>query len=170
MKSRLIIALSVALAVVACNKENATVQPISKTSTSSHAAFRLPADFADTTTSKFIPLDSANKMIGSYLNSINASTNDSDVRSFTVNADSLRAYLSDNSVKNIKIVFAHTLKYINSGYGNQNAGYQSGAMTMIIAAYDGSGNYVYHGGQVLDHIAPCPYTCPSGTAGGNYFE
>jgi hypothetical protein len=164
MKNRLFTALFLGVIIAACNKENSAVTPSIQRTHSAHAAYRLPATMQDTATSRFIPLDSANEMISSYLYSISYGNNDTDVRSFSVNADSLRAYLSDPSIKNVKLVFAHTLNYINAGNKGVYAGYQTGAMTIIIAAYNGEGNYVYHGGQVLDHLAPCPYACPTGVA------
>jgi hypothetical protein len=39
-------------------------------------------------------------------------------------------------------------------------------MTIVIAGYNNSGEYVYYNNNyVLDHCAPCPYSCPSGAAG-----
>ena len=115
--------------------------------------------------SEFISLVEANAMIGSYLYSIGAEKNDSDLRSFSVDADMLRAYLADNSIKNVKLVFAHTPEYMKAGNTGRYAGYQSGAMTIIIAAYTADGKYVFHNGMVLDHLSPCPSVCPSGQAG-----
>jgi hypothetical protein len=164
MKKRTFAALFLGLgiAVAACQKNNSTVTPASPNIPLHHNAKRgsAPSD----TVSSFITIATANNMINSYLASINSSTNDSDVRSFTINADSLRAYLSSTAVKNIKLIFAHTADYVNSGNYGVNAGYQAGSMTIIVAAYDASGNYVYHNGMVLDHCVPCPYTCPPGNA------
>lgn len=117
----------------------------------------------------FINLDSANKMLLSYLNSINYTQNDSDLRSIIIDANALRAYLNSEQGQNItkmKLMFAHTLDYINNGGQNQNAGYRSGELTLILAGYSGAGNYIYYtGNKVLDHGTPCPTICPtSGTA------
>jgi hypothetical protein len=104
-------------------------------------------------------------MINSYLYSINSQQNDSDVRSYIINADSLRAYLSNAEIKNVKLMFAHTLAYIDAGQTGMPAGYQSGALTIVIAGYDATGDYTYYGGgYVLDHAVPCPYTCAPGDA------
>ena len=171
MKNRLFTALCIGLALTACNKENSGVAPSPRKShVASGAAYRLPTSLADTANSKFIPVDSANEMISSFLYSIGSSGNDSDVRSFTVNADSLRNYLNNNDIKNVKLIFAHTLNYMHAGYYGQYAGYQAGAITIVIAGYDNAGNYIYHGGNVLDHVAPCPYSCPSGSAGNDLLQ
>jgi len=118
--------------------------------------------------SRMIPVDSANKMILSYLNSINYQTDDSKIRSLLYNADSLRKYLSDTSIKNIKIMFAHSLDYINAGGQNNNCGYDAGALTIVLAGYNKNGNYVTPNNSVLERGAPCPATCPTvGTAANN---
>jgi hypothetical protein len=109
-------------------------------------------------------------MIGSYLSSINSSANDTDVRSFSVDADSLRALLDQTGIKRVKIMFGHTMGYINSGNYGHYAGFQSGALTLIIAGYNAAGNYVYYNGMALDHCMPCPYNCPSGAAGNSLLE
>ena len=117
-----------------------------------------------------IPIDTANMMILSYLNSINYTNNDSDLHSLIVDAEALRAYLTEDSsgrsIQKIKIMFAHTMDYINSGGANQNAGYQSRKLTIVLAGYDYKGDYIYFGdNQVMNRFAPCPHLCPElGTA------
>lgn len=175
MKNKLFISLCLILTIAACRKDNPTVTPANDTSkttvTTQHGAGRLPASMADTESSKFIPMTVANQMINSYLSSISANTNDTDVRSYSINADSLRAFLDNTSIKNVKLILAHTMNYINAGHYGVPAGYQSGAMTIIIAAYDESGNYIYYrGNNVLDHVAPCPYSCPPGQASNSLLQ
>jgi len=171
MKRRSIIAVvCFGIVIAACRKENPGAPAEQKSTPVPQFAYRLPASLQETEYSKFIPIDSANKMIGSYLYSINSSYNDSGLRSFTINADSLRSYLDNGDVNNIKLIFAHTLNYINAGYDGVNSGLESGALTIIIAGYDNSGNYVYKNGMVLDHLKPCPYTCPSGQATNDYLQ
>jgi hypothetical protein len=112
----------------------------------------------------FIPLDSANKMISSYLGSLSSLPPDN-VVSFSFNASDLKDYLqSDSTITNVKISLAHTLDYINSGGQYIPAGYQSGALTLIIAAYDQNGNYRFFNSTVMDHGRPCPSNCPTGNA------
>ena len=171
MKSRLLAALCLGIAIVACNKDKSVVAPATqKIKSLPHYAHRIPVDSTDTGGSKFISANIANAMIGSYLYSINSTANDTDVRSFSVNADSLRAYLSNTSITNVKFIFAHTQSYMNSGNTGVYAGYQSGALTIIIAAYDTAGKYVYYNGCVLDHLVTCPYTCPNGDAGNDLLQ
>ncbi len=172
MKSNYLI-LSVIIAVItvaACSKENTAVAPNSRQQIQFSARF-VPK--TDSSHIQFIPKDSANKMINSYLYSINSGANDSDLRSIIINADSIRAYLSANpSIKNVKLMFAHTLDYINAGYAGKYAGYQSGALTIIMAGYDATGNYVYmssgSSSMVIDHGLPCPSSCPS--AGSSSYD
>ena len=119
----------------------------------------------------FIPTDSANKMIQSYLTSIGGSGHDTDLRSLIFDADSLRAYLSNPAIKNIKVMFAHTLDFINAGGEGQNVGYSSNALTVVFGGYDEQGNYVLHpGNKVPDFAQPCPTTCvEGGTASSDLF-
>ncbi|RKR80695.1 hypothetical protein BDD43_0827 [Mucilaginibacter gracilis] len=112
-----------------------------------------------------MPIDSANKMLGSYLNSINYQSNDTDIQSVIFDARLLRNYLNtifdSGNITNVKMMFAHKLSYINSGHMNQPAGYHSNALTIIIAAYDSSGNYrFYPGNYVIDKGLACPTNCP----------
>jgi len=125
------------------------------------------------TFSRFIAVDTANKMLSSYLTSINYSQNDSDLQSLIVNVQQLRRYIDSmpNSaeITNVKLMFAHTLSYTNSSRVNTNAGYNSNALTLIIVAYNDSGNYIYYtGNKVLDYTEPCPPVCPPGNAGGAF--
>lgn len=126
-----------------------------------------------TTTTAMIPVDSANKMIGSYLNSTGY-PNDTILRSVTIDASTLRMLLdsmqASDSVIGIKISLAHTLNYINSGKANQPAGYRSGALTFILSGFNASGDYInLPGGLVIDNGMPCPTNCPPGSAAGPFF-
>jgi hypothetical protein len=134
----------------------------SKTSNTKHALLGDPPP-------TFIKIDSANKMIKSYLISVGAGAADTNLYSIVFNADSLRRMLNDESggqIAQVKIMFAHTLGYINSGHQNQYCGYKIGALTLVIAGFDTNGNYIYYpAGRVMDLGNPCPPLCPeSGTA------
>src|SRR5690606_21419291 len=61
----------------------------------------------------FIPSDSANKMIQSYLTSTTG--NPDDLRALILDADSMKSYLTDTSIRHLKVMLAHTLNYINDG-------------------------------------------------------
>ncbi len=113
-----------------------------------------------------VPLDSANKMVMSYLNSIDYQHEDSNLHCLIINADTLRTYLNTHqNIKKVKLMFAHTLDYINHGGEDQNAGYKANALTLVIVGYDAAGNYVYMPPQanprVMDHCTPCPALCPA---------
>ncbi len=123
-------------------------------------------------TSQFIPVDSANKMINSYLMSINGYASDTALDCIIVDADMLRAYLDDScngKIAKVKLMLAHTLDYINNGNAGVYCGYQPGALTLLIAGYDAQGNYIVASGNtLLDHGMPCPAYCPrSGNASNN---
>lgn len=122
----------------------------------------------DTCTS-CIPVDSANKMIGSYIASLNGNPNNQYLYSLIADANDLRNYLNANpSVTNLKLMFAHTLPYINGGGGNVYCGTKAGQLTLVIAGYDANGNYVIGTNGVMDNLQPCPINCPSiGTAASN---
>lgn len=125
-------------------------------------------------TESAIPLDSANKMINSYLTSINASTDTTKIQSLIFDAEPLRYYLNDmassGDITKVKLMFAHSLDYINSGNQGVNAGYQTGALTIIIAGYDEDGDYIlYPGSTALNKATFCPPICPPGAAGSPTF-
>jgi len=118
--------------------------------------------------SGFISTDSANKMISSYLNSISGSS-DTNLHAIIFNADSLRLMLNSTAqgrITSLKVMLAHTLPYINGGGQDQNCGYKSGQLTLVIAGYNADGDYIFYPAtQVLDNGMPCPTSCPtSGTA------
>lgn len=119
---------------------------------------------APTAGESFIPVDSANKMISSFLGSVTGE--DSSLHSMIMNAVDIRDYLKDTTITELKIMFAHKLSYINSGHQNVPAGYNLDALTVVLAGFDSSGNYVVRpGSMVPNRAAPCPVFCPNrGTA------
>lgn len=118
--------------------------------------------------SSFISIDSANKMISSYINSIDYKHNDSDVQSITYNARDLRKMLdsmvASETVTEVQIKLAHTLSYINDGHANQPAGYNKDALTFVLVGINAQGDYVNAGTAVVDFGRPCPSHCLPGTA------
>jgi hypothetical protein len=139
------------------------------TNTSSGTAEKMHHRTASDTCSQcpeYMPTDTANIMLKSYLASINSGANDTNLHALIFNANCLRSYLSDSTIVNVKIMFAHTMAYIDSGHAGQNCGYTSGDLTLIIAGYDSNNNYVMHNqNMVLEYASPCPQDCPvSGTA------
>ena len=100
-------------------------------------------------------------MIGSYLASVSTNTDQHEyLRSLVFNADTLRNYLENNSIKRVKFMLAHPMAYIDAGGENRYAGTRADALTMIIVGLDSSANYVFaHGNSVYDHLEPCPRHC-----------
>lgn len=168
MKNRVLLILAGITLAIACSKKTSqpdkNVKPIKDLDFSEYAAMGLD--------SPFITLDTANVMIGSYLNSINGNTGNLGsgqtplIKSFIVDANALRYYLQNTNIKYIKLFMAHKLNYINKGNKNKDAGYRGDALTIVISGFDSSNNYIYSPqGAVLDFSAPCPNNCPgSGTA------
>lgn len=121
----------------------------------------------DTEFSRPINIDTANRMIQSYLTGINSTVNTQEIRSLEVDADVLRAYLaqhlvsSSKRIEKFKFIFAHSPDYVNSGNEGKRPDTNSHALTFVIVGVDKDGNYVYtRGGQALDFAQPCPPRCP----------
>jgi hypothetical protein len=111
--------------------------------------------------SPFIPVDSANRMLTSYLNSLNDEGHENDVHSLIVDANALRAYLQNQDITHVKLMFAHRLDYINNGGKDQYSGMTNNAITIIVGGYNDQNNYVSSpAGSYLDNMQPCPYNCP----------
>jgi hypothetical protein len=165
MRKSVITIACISLFFAACKNQG------TQTSNSQQIQTSIAVPLTDTAFSNFISKDSANKMIQSYLSSINAPNNDSDLRSIIIDAKQLRKYIdsmpNSGSITNVKLTFAHTLKYINSGHSTRYAGYTSGKLTLLISAYNSAtGAYVYYNtNEVIDFGIPCPSNCPAGNAG-----
>ncbi|RQO29649.1 hypothetical protein DBR32_15435 [Taibaiella sp. KBW10] len=113
-----------------------------------------------------ISKETANRMIQSYLVSVganNTTTADTpNLYSLIMDAEKLRTYLNNPDIKGVKIMFAHTMDYINSGKEGLPCGLKSGALTVVIAGFDKDGNYIYApGDRVPDRAKPCPVSCPT---------
>jgi hypothetical protein len=112
-----------------------------------------------------LPIDSANKMVESYLASV--AGDDSSLHSLVFDADTLVKYLTDTSrgrIRKLKLMLAHRPGFINNGNYGRNAGYNINALTLVIAGCDENGDYVYNArNMVYDYCAPCPYNCPNST-------
>lgn len=174
-KNIVFVTVIICLSIIACTKKNQTAPAANNApAVKPNISVRSLNLSTDGGGSQFITKDSANKMIQSYLTSINYQQNDTDIKCFIVDADSLRKYLNDTSkgkITSVKLMFAHTLAYINAGGYGINAGYQTGAITIIVAGFDANNNYIYaNQNMVLDHMKPCPYNCPSGSAGSNFLQ
>lgn len=84
------------------------------------------------------------------------------VKSMIMDAGLLRTYLNDASIENVKFMLGE--RTINNGGTNVQT------LTLIVAGYDADGNYVLtQDGMILDHMAPCPFDCPTvGNAANDY--
>lgn len=116
--------------------------------------------------SALIPIDSANKMILSYLTSTDFTANDTDLQSLIVDAAPIRELFNCySSVVSLKIMLAHKQDYINGGMFGIPAGYTRNALTVVVTGVDEAGDYVvFPGGTALNKSMPCPTSCPQGSA------
>ena len=129
----------------------------------------------DTEFSRPIKIDTANRMIQSYLTAINSTVNTQEIKSVIYDADVLRAYLDQHvgtdmkRIEKIKFIFAHSLDYVNSGNAGRRPDTNSHALTLVIVGVDKDGDYVYTpNGEALDFGQPCPPRCPGhGTSGSD---
>ena len=129
----------------------------------------------DTEFSRPINIDTANRMIQSYLTAINSTVNTQEIKSIIYDADVLRTYLDQHvgtdmkRIEKIKFIFAHSLDYVNSGNAGKRPDTNSHALTLVIVGVDKDGDYVYTpNGEALDFGQPCPPRCPAqGTSGSD---
>ncbi len=160
-----LIALTVILLSACTHPTYPEATPAPQPQGSTHAGRIIPLSLLpgrNDSFSKFISIDSANKMLQSYLSSIDYQKNDTELHAIIFKAADLRQMLSDGRISNVKIMLAHTLDYINAGGAGEYCGYKSRELTVIISGYDSSGNYVYTpSGKVLEMGAPCPTSCPA---------
>lgn len=164
MKKLLLPVMALMIVCQSCQTDPKTgKQPI----LSDSGSVTLPQTQPDSPYTRFISIDSGNKMLNSYLTSIGYPDDDSDLHSIVLNVAQLRRYLDSkpDSITRLKLMFAHTLDYINTGHGGEYAGYNPNALTLIIAACNQNGDYVFFDtNYVLDYGAPCPTNCPPGNA------
>lgn len=110
-----------------------------------------------------IPIDTANRMINSYLQGINYQVNTNEIRSWTFSADSLRRLLTAGNGKQIvrlKLLLAHSLEYIHAGHEGERPPVNSHALTLIVVGLDQNNNYIYNPeGEAYEHAFPCPPRC-----------
>ena len=139
----------------ACTKSSAQVKNTQPDTTGSDPHYSAP-----------IPVAQANEMIQSYLDAIDYTHNTNKIKSFVINADSLRAYLSDTTIKYMKLFLAHTPAWIAAGNRGKLPGPDETALTIVIAGMGADYNYIFEhaarGTQtymVMDKADPCPDDC-----------
>ena len=108
-----------------------------------------------------ISLDEGNKMIGSYLQSVNYPYQDTALRALSFDADTLRAYLANPSITTMKFYFGHQLSYLAAGGAvGQYVGMKPGALTIIAVGLNDAGAVVRNTSNgVYEHAMPCPNSC-----------
>ncbi|XZF16004.1 hypothetical protein ACTHGU_07690 [Chitinophagaceae bacterium MMS25-I14] len=80
------------------------------------------------------------------------------IKVLTFDADAVRDYLSDTSIKNFAVFLAQTADWAKDHYGVAN----SAAMTVVLVGTDASGHAVKNSaGSFLDYADPCPSSCSS---------
>lgn len=85
------------------------------------------------------------------------------MRSLTFDADTLRTYLADTSIKTLKFMLAHRPAWaMNTSTWGQWAGTRPSAMTLVIVGLSQNDQYILNNrGQVFEHCLPCPQDCPN---------
>jgi hypothetical protein len=168
MKQVLLLSSAVlAISLTACNRHEAPVQPgnssvstyvTTPTGGGSNAMGRLTGQYY----SSSISIDTANKMIGSYLQSVGYPQRDTTIRALSFDADTIRNYLANNDIKTLKFFLGHQLSYLNGGTNRfgKNIGMAPGKLTIIMAGMDDDGNIVHNWNNgVYEHAFPCPNAC-----------
>lgn len=121
--------------------------------------------------SRTIPIDTANRMIQSYLDAIDYTVNTNAIRSWVFNADTLRNYLNSakgKDIRNLRLLLAHSLEYIHAGHEGVMPPLNSHDLTLVIVGLDENNDYIYSSeGGPLDRCMPCPTEClPDGEGSG----
>jgi hypothetical protein len=171
MKQALLFATAaLTLSFTACNRHEASVEPGATsvktytTNSGGNQMGRLTGDYY----SSSIAIDTANKMIGSYLQSVGYPSKDTTIRALSFDADTVRNYLADTSIKTLKFYLAHQLSYLNGGTNRfgKNIGMSPGKMTIIMVGLADNGDIVRNTSNgVYEHAFPCPSAC-----GGNGYN
>jgi hypothetical protein len=160
-------AIALCVGLTACSSKqsfdpNADTNKASTASNQSkaHSAARLVGSLY----SQPIQIDTANRMIASYLESVGYPQVDTAVRSLSFDADSLRAYLSNPTITTMRFYLGHQLSYLNGGTDRfgKDIGMRPGALTIIAVGINDAGQIVRNSSNgVYEHAMPCPYSCPT---------
>lgn len=163
------------LSVGACTKDEPALPAISTSSAATADQSATPtspfslaglARYAGEDYSQSISVTLANEMIGSYLSSVSYPSYDTALRSLTFDADTLRGYLQDTSIKTLRFYVAHTPAYAASlATKGKYAGLSPSAVTFIIAGLNHNDQVVPNRrGEVYEHMMGCPMTCAGSSA------
>jgi hypothetical protein len=159
-----VLALLALCLVMACTKESGiisnTAAPAVNQSNNQYGMYGHTARYAAADYSQSIEVDTANRMLMSYLHSVGYPNTDTAIRSLSFDADTLRAYLQNPQIVTVKFMLAHKQSYINSGYEGKPSGMNPGALTMIIVGLSENNQYVRNSRSgVYDNMYPCPNNC-----------
>ena len=117
----------------------------------------------DLKTSQRVSIADANNMIQSYLTSISYPDNNTNLRSMTFDADTMRNFLNNSAVVNLKFIVAHRDSYINSGKYGTYCGTNATGFTFVILGLNSSNQIIYtSNNMVMEHTRPCPTFCSNG--------
>jgi len=160
MKQLLLPAILFAILLSACNGDKRDFfKSLPVEAAGARTAFRTPS----TVYSKPVAIPTANRMIKSYLHSIDYQTNVSAIRSWMISADTLRNYLDGKDGKKIvrlKLMLAHTMAYIHAGGEGRQAPVNSHAITIVMVGVDAQNNLMYNAQNMpYDYAMPCPPDC-----------
>ena len=99
--------------------------------------------------------DQAKTMVESYQATFPQQDTTS-IKVLTFDADEVRDYLSDTSIKSFAVFLAHTADWANNHYGVAN----SAAVTVVLVGTDVSGNAVKNSANsFMDYADLCPSHC-----------
>ena len=78
----------------------------------------------------------------------------------TFDADTMRHYLVNSQVKQLKFMMAHRHTYISTDKYGTNCGMKAEAFTFVIIGLNASNQPVYtSNNMVMEHTRPCPSFC-----------
>ena len=153
------------LTIMSCKKDSDLIQtyPATSQQAGGQQGFfgRSNARLSGNSYSQSISIDTANRMLTSYLNGVGYPGVDTAVRSLVFDADTLRTYLANPNIATLKFMFAHKQSYMNSGHQGIGSGLNPEAITLIVVGLNEDDHYVPNNrGEVYDHLINCPNTCP----------
>jgi hypothetical protein len=162
--------VALCLSLVACSSKQSIDPNADKTAASAtvNPDARFAARLVGAQYSQPIQIDTANRMISSYLESVGYPQVDTAVRSLAFDADTLRSYLSNPSITTLRFFLGHQLSYLNGGSDRfgKDIGMRPGALTIIAVGINDNGQIVRNSSNgVYEHAMPCPYSC-----GGNAID
>ncbi len=169
MKSIFSLTASVALCIglISCGTKenidpNANTTKVPTTTVNNNSQSGSAARLVGAMYSQPIQIDTANRMIASYLESVGYPNVDTAVRSLSFDADTLRSYLANPNITTMRFYLGHQLSYLNGGSNRfgKDIGMRPGALTIIAVGINDAGQVIRNTSNgVYEHSMPCPYSC-----------